>query len=125
MSSPITSVSGLASGIQWQQMIDQIMQLEQSRTLDPITTQETTDKARLSAWQSYSDVVSTLRDAASTLRDGTAFTAFQASATPSPTSGRTIVSATATAGAIPATYKVEVDDVARAEKLGGRERKTW
>jgi flagellar hook-associated protein 2 len=118
MSSPISSVNGLASGIQWQQMIDQIMQLEQSRTLDPITTQETTDQARLAAWQSYSDVVSKLRDAASTIRDGTAFTSFQASAAPSPTSNRTLLSATAASGAVPATYKVEVDDIARAEKLG-------
>jgi len=52
MSSPLTSVSGLSSGIQWQQMIDQIMQLEQSRTLDPITAQQTSDQARLGAWQS-------------------------------------------------------------------------
>jgi flagellar hook-associated protein 2 len=118
MSSPITSVNGLASGIQWQQMIDQIMQLEQSRTLDPITTQETADKTKLAAWQSYNDVVSKLGDASSTLRDGSAFTSFQANATTSPTSGRTLVSATAASGAIPATYKVEVDDIARAEKLG-------
>jgi len=119
MSSPLTSVSGLSSGIQWQQMIDQIMQLEQSRTLDPITAQQTSDQARLGAWQSYSDVVSTLRDASSKLSDASAFTAFQANAANSPTSGRTLLSATASAGAIPGNYQVEVDDIARAEKLGG------
>ncbi len=119
MSSPITSVAGLSSGIQWQDMVNQIMQLEQSRTLDPITAQQTADQARMGAWQSYSDVVTTLRDAASKLGDATAFSAFQASAANSPTSGRTLVSATAAAGAIPGTYEVEVDDIARAEKLGG------
>lgn len=119
MSSPISSVSGLASGIQWQQMIDQIVAADQSRILDPITTQQTKDQARLAAWQSYGDVVSKLRDAAQTLANGTAFSSFSANAAASPTSGRAIVSATATTGAIPGTYKVEVDDIARAEKLGG------
>ncbi|HTJ18798.1 MAG TPA: flagellar filament capping protein FliD [Steroidobacteraceae bacterium] len=119
MSSPISSVQGLASGIQWQQMIDQIMQLEQSRTLDPITAQQTSDQAKLGAWQSYNDVVTTLRDAASKLSDASAFTTFQANAANSPTSGRTLLSATASAGAIPGNYQVEVDDIARAEKLGG------
>src|SRR6476619_5399900 len=119
MSSPITSVAGLSSGIQWQDMINQIMQLEQSRTLDPITTAQTADQARLGAWQSYNDVVSTLRDAASKLSDGSAFGSFQVNAANSPTSGRTLLSATATAGAIAGNYQVEVDDIARAEKLGG------
>src|SRR5207244_4709200 len=37
----------------------------------------------------------------------------------SPTTGKSVVSATASAGAVPGTYQVEVDDIARAEKLGG------
>jgi len=119
MSSPISSVSGLASGINWQSMIDQIMAAEQSRQLDPITTEQTKDQTRLAAWQSYADVVSKLRDAADTLRAGTPFTSFTATAAASPTTGRSVVSATAAAGAVPGTYKVEVDDIARAEKLGG------
>ena len=52
-------------------------------------------------------------------RDASAFSSFQANAGNSPTSGRTLLSATASAGAIPGNYQVEVDDIARAEKLGG------
>lgn len=119
MTSPVGTISGLASGIQWRDMIDQIMTQETTTKLDPLTAQQTKSKTQQAAWKSYSDVVSALRDAAAKLRDGTAFGAFQASATASPTTGRALVSATATAGAIAANYKVEVLDVARAEKLGG------
>ena len=51
------SVSGLSSGIQWQDMIEQIMTLEKSRQLDPITTLQSKNEMRLAAWQSYGDVV--------------------------------------------------------------------
>ncbi|MGH7619404.1 MAG: flagellar filament capping protein FliD [Gemmatimonadaceae bacterium] len=118
-SAPISSIQGLSSGIQWQSIIDQIVQADQARTLDPLTAQQTADQARLGAWQSYNDVVTTLNTAATALATGTAFTNYQATAAASPTSGRALVSATATAGAVPGTYKIEVDDVARAEKLGG------
>lgn len=113
-----TSVSGLVSGIQWSDMIDQIMQVETSRTLTPITDKQSKDQLRLAAWKSYSDVVAKLRDASATLRNATAFGAFSATVGKSPSTGSSVVSATATAGAIPATYKVEVQDLARAEKLG-------
>src|SRR5262245_57541970 len=112
------SVSGLVSGIQWRDMVDQIMQLEQSRQLDPITAQQTRDQARLAAWKSYGDVVAKVRDAAQVLQKGTPFNVFTATATNSPTTGVAVVSATASSGAVPATYKIEVQDVARAEKLG-------
>jgi flagellar hook-associated protein 2 len=118
MSGGGSAISGLASGIQWRDMVDQIMSLEQSRQLDPITKQQTRDKARLAAWKSYGDVVAKLRDASNALRKGTAFTNFTATATKSPTTGISVVSATATSGAVPAAYKVEVQTLARAEKLG-------
>ena len=118
MSGGGSAVSGLVSGIQWRDMVDQIMQLETQRQLDPITTQKTKDQARLAAWQSYADVVAKVRDAAQTLQNGTAFSSFAATATKSPTTGVSVVSGTASAGAVPATYKVEVQDIARAEKLG-------
>jgi flagellar hook-associated protein 2 len=113
-----TSVSGLSSGIQWQDMIEQIMSLEQSRQLDPITALQTKNQARIAAWQSYGDVVTKVRDAAQVLQKATAFTSFTATATQSPTTGIAVVSASASASAVPATYKVEVQDVSRAEKLG-------
>jgi len=119
MTSPVGQVSGLASGIQWRDMIDQIISQESATKLNPITAQQAASKTQQAAWKSYADVVASLRDAAGKLRDGVGFGAFQATASASPTTGRTLVSATASSGAIAANYKVEVLDVARAEKLGG------
>ena len=116
-SAPIGSISGLASGIQWQDMVDQIISLDKSRLLDPLTAQQTQEQAQLTAWQNYKTVVGGLQTAVSTLADGSAFDKFSVTGGVS-ASGRTLLTATGTAGATPGTYKVEVDDVARAEKLG-------
>lgn len=112
------TISGLVSGIQWRDMIDQIMSLEKARKLDPITAQQTKDQARLAAWQSYGDVIAKVRDAAAALQKATAFNVFAATAGKSPTTGLSVISATASSGAVPATYQIEVQDLARAEKLG-------
>lgn len=113
-----TSVSGLSSGIQWSDMIEQIMSLEKARQLDPISALQMKNQARIAAWRSYGDVVTKVRDAAQVLQKATAFSAFTATAGASPTTGVAVVSASASSGAVPATYKVEVQDVARSEKLG-------
>ena len=42
MTTPIASFSGLASGIQWQDVVEQIMRAEQARSLDPLKAQLTT-----------------------------------------------------------------------------------
>lgn len=116
-SAPVGSISGLASGIQWQDMVDQIIALDKSRMLDPLTNQQSKDQAQLTAWQNYKTVVSSLQTAASALADGSAFDKFSVTGGVS-SSGRTLLTATGSAGATPGTYKVEVDDIARAEKLG-------
>ena len=71
-----TGVSGLVSGIQWRDMIDQIMTVETARTLTPVTNKQTKDQLRLAAWQSYGDVVAKLRDASAAVSKGTAFGTF-------------------------------------------------
>ncbi len=119
MSSPISSVSGLASGIQWQDMIDQIMQLEQQRRLDPVTTASTKAQSQYDAWGQWQSLVAKFRDTASALRDPNAFAQFQVSGGTSPATGRTLFTATASAGAVAGTYDVEVQELARANKMSG------
>lgn len=116
-SAPVGSISGLASGIQWQDMVDQIIALDKSRMLDPLTTQQTNEQTQLTAWQNYKTVIGGLQTAVSTLANGSAFDKFTVTGGVS-SSGRTLLTATGSAGATPGTYKVEVDDIARAEKLG-------
>jgi flagellar hook-associated protein 2 len=119
MADPIGSFSGLASGIQWRDMVDQIMALEASRKLTPVTDRQTTEQKRLDAWGSFSSLVAKFRDATKGLRDGSAFGTFKVNASASASSGRALVAATASVSATPGTYTVEVDDVARANKLSG------
>ncbi|MFI5309593.1 MAG: flagellar filament capping protein FliD [Gemmatimonadales bacterium] len=119
MTAPVGSVQGLASGIQWSTMVDQIMTIESQRSLDPVTAQQADAQKRADAWKQFQGIAATFRDAAAALRDPGAFDVFTANASASPTSGRNLVSATAASGATPGTYSVEVLAQARAEKLSG------
>ncbi len=116
---PISNISGLASGIQWRDLVDQIMALESQRRLDPVTTRQSLAQKRLDAWGSWQSLMAKFRDAAKAVRDVTAFSQFQVSGGVSPASGRTVFTASAAIEAAPGTYDVEVLDLARANKLSG------
>jgi flagellar hook-associated protein 2 len=116
---PIGTISGLSSGIQWRDLIDQIMKAEQTRTLDPVTARQTALNKQSTAWTTFQGLAAKVRTTAAALRDQASFDALSASATRSATTSRDLVSATATTGASPGTYGVEVLALARAEKLGG------
>ena len=119
MSDPVGSISGLASGVQWRDLVDQIMAMETSRKLTPITDKQTTAQKRLDAWTAFSSLVVKFRDATKALRDGSAFGAFKVAASTSPTTGRALVTASASTSAAPAKHSIEVTDLARANKLSG------
>lgn len=114
----IASFSGLASGIQWQDMIEQIMQVEAARRVNPINKQIVLQQQRTDAWNAYQSVIGRFADASKALRDGTAFSGYKASAT-SGAGGRALVNVAASASAAPGSYKVEVLGLATAEKLSG------
>lgn len=119
MTDPVGTFSGLASGIQWRDMVDQIIALESKRAVDPITTRQTTLNSAASAWTEFQTIAGKFRDAAKTVRDATAFTTFSTSAGTSPSTNRTLVALTADSTAAPGTYSLEVQQLASAEKLGG------
>ncbi|MEO8620963.1 MAG: flagellar cap protein FliD N-terminal domain-containing protein, partial [bacterium] len=119
MASSVSSVQGLASGIQWKDLVDQLTTIDQTRELDPITASISASQKQSDAWGAYQQVSQQLFSAVAGLKDGSALDSFQTSTPNSPSSGRTLFSATAQAGAVPGTYQVEVLDVARAEKLSG------
>ncbi|MEO8562955.1 MAG: flagellar filament capping protein FliD [bacterium] len=119
MTTSVGSVQGLASGIQWQDMVDQLSKIDQARELDPITAAIARSQKQSDAWTRYQQVTSKLSTALTSLRDGSAFDALQVASDSSATSGRTLLTASAQSGAVPGSYQVEVLDVARAEKLSG------
>ena len=114
----IASFSGLASGIQWQDMIDQIMQMESARRVDPLNAQIALQQKRTDVWNSYRTVLGRLSDAARTLRDGSAFGSYKVTAGTG-AGGRSLVTASASTSAAPGSYKVEVLGLAKSAKLSG------
>lgn len=119
MADPIGTFSGLASGVQWRDLVDQLMSIETQRKLDPVTARRSLVQKRIEAWSQYQALAVTFRDAAKVLRDPSIFGALKVAGGTSPASGRTLVTATAASTAAPGTYAVEVLDTARANKMSG------
>lgn len=116
--SSIYSFTGLASGIQWRDLVDEMMRAEQIRRVNPLTQQAAQDQRRIDAWGTFRTLSTRLETASKKLAGGGAFGALTTSGGTSPTSGRSLVSAAATDGASPGTYQIEVLGLARTEKAG-------
>ena len=114
-----TNIGGLVSGVKWTDLVDQLAAAEKARIVTPLQTQITAADKRKTAWNDLAALVTKLQEAGNALKLGTAFTNFTAAVSPSSQTNRTLVSASASAAARPGSYKVEVVDLARAEKLSG------
>jgi flagellar hook-associated protein 2 len=119
---PIASFSGLASGVQWGDIVDQIMAAEKARRLTPVQQSATTEQRRIDALGTYRGLVDTLRDAADKLKGGTALTRLAVTVPASPSTGRSLFTATAGSTAAPGTYDVTVGALARAHSMAGAAR---
>jgi flagellar hook-associated protein 2 len=115
----ITSVQGLASGIKWQDIIDELIQVDTSIQLQPVKDKAAAQSKTLSAWSTYGSLAGTLQTTAKGLADGSAFGQLSVSAPASATTSRTVLTATATAGASAGTYGVQVLGTAAAQQLSG------
>lgn len=118
MATSTSSISGLASGIQWADMIDQIMAAESTRQLTPVSDKVNATQAKADAWTGYRTTLQAFQTASKALADGSAFDKFTASAGTSPSSGLSLLNVTAGSGAAPGSYQMEVLSTASAEKLG-------
>lgn len=112
-------VNGLASGVQWRDLVDQLVAADKARSVGPIQTRITGAEKQKTAWTEMATLVQKLQDAGAALKLGTSFSNFAATAAPSSQTNRTLVTASTTAAARPGSYRVEVVDLARAEKLSG------
>lgn len=118
MTTPIGSFSGIASGIQWRDMIDQIMNIEAGRRFTPVANRQGQLRSASEAWKKFQDISVKVRDASRALQNATAFDSFKSSLI-KPASGRELVSVSAGTGAAPGSYGIEVMATAQSEKLGG------
>jgi hypothetical protein len=106
MTTSLSSVQGLASSIQWQDLITAIMAQEKARMLDPVTNAITAAKSGVTAWTSFQDLVKTLNTSAVALRDGAVGAVLATGGTTA--GGRGLFLATPAIGATPGTYQAEV-----------------
>ena len=117
MTAPISSVSGLVSGIQWRDLVDQII-LAEGAPATRARTQVTASTTKLTSFRTYRTLLETLRTAVKKLRDGSAFDGMTASATI--TSGsKQLASASAGPTAQAGSYDVRVTSLAAQQKLMG------
>lgn len=118
MSSSI-NIGGLSSGVQWNDIVDSTMKALEARSVTPITDRITQRGKQKDAWSSLQKLVETLNTNARALRR-TGFGGFTASVPTSPSTSRTLLSATATGNATAGRYRVEVLQLADTAKLAGR-----
>ena len=97
---PVGSFSGLASGIQWRDLVDEMIRADQVRRVNPLTQQVTQEQRRIDAWNSFRTLTTRLEIAAKKLGDGGAFGALTTSGGTSPSSGRSLFGATVADGAV-------------------------
>ncbi|MEP6733509.1 MAG: flagellar filament capping protein FliD [bacterium] len=115
----MSSVQGLASGIQWQDIVDQLTALDTTRELTPITNAISANTAKTQAWNNYKTLAQKLSDAVAGFRDGTALDGLQVAGGTSASSGRALLSASASTTAVPGDYQVQVLALAQAQKVSG------
>ena len=116
-SSSIANVAGLASGIQWNSLIQSIISAQTAQEVTPLQNQVSTAQAAEGAWTAYSGTVNQLQTAATQL-ETKSFNTFS-SYTGIDSSGTTLLTATPSATATAGDYSAQVLSLAQAEQLGG------
>ncbi|MEP6836200.1 MAG: flagellar filament capping protein FliD [Gemmatimonas sp.] len=115
---PVASFSGLSSNIDWSSIVDQLMSLDEARTVTPLTDQITKRTAQKAAWTTFQGLTDKMNDSARALRAG-GIGGYLATASLSADTGRSLVGVSATSAASPGNYKVEVLQLAQAAKVSG------
>jgi len=118
MSTSTFQVSGLSSGFDWRNMIDQLIEVDHSR-VDVIENKKSDYEAQLKEWQSFNTKLQALNTAVDDLQDPESFNLFAASMSSNNPSylGSDLLSVSTNAYANRGTYLIEVTNLATAEKL--------
>jgi len=115
-----SSVSGVSSGIDWGNIVEQLREVEHKR-IDVLEAQKTTYQERLSAWQSINSLLLSLKTAAGALNRITSFNLYIPSLSSNTTTDAgEILSATTSTDASRGTYDIVVNALAAAQKLSSK-----
>ena len=121
MAEPLTSFTGVSSGLDWRSLVDQMMKAER-RPADRLQTTIAENGRRKEALNAFQAQLTTLQDAAAALAgrasgaSSSPFESFLVTSSSPPGSTRTAAQATAGAGAAPGTYAVRVTALATPQK---------
>lgn len=107
----ITTVSGLASGIQTADMIEKILEIER-RPIEQFRAQQDNLRARQAAYQDANTRLAAVRDAAAELSQAAIFSSRIAQS-----GDESVAVATAGAGATPGDYLISVEKIARSHQV--------
>jgi len=110
-------VSGLSSGLDWRNIIDQLRKLEHQK-IDLVENRKKVYQDRISAWQGVNTKLLSLKTAAGKLNQTSGFNVYTTSlSSNTATDADDILSASTSTDASPGTYKVVVNTLASAQKL--------
>ena len=110
MTTPL-NFGGLSSGVQWNNIVDTTIKALEARTVTPITDRITLRNKQKDAWTKLQSLVETLNSAALGVRRA-GFGGYATTVPTSATSGRSLLTAAASASATPGRYRVEVVQLA-------------
>ncbi len=113
-------VSGLASGLDWRSIIDQLRKLE-TKKIDLMTQKKKAYEEKVSAWQGINKKLLTLKTKAETLQSHKGFDLYKSLlSTNTSTRAEDLLSVTPGEEASPGTYQIIVHQLARAQKYSSR-----
>lgn len=111
------SLSGLGSGFDWRNVVDQLRQVENQK-LNSLNAQKTKYDNRLNSWKTLSTKLDAFRQALQSIKDVQGFDVFKSElASSSAVPAETILSVAVGTGASRGQYDIVVNRMARAEKL--------
>lgn len=115
---PDTSVSGLSSGIDWANIIDQLMEIER-QPIRRIEQRQSEYEQKVKLWQNINSQLLSLRSTADTLRSDDAWSRYTSalSASSSTVEAGDILTANTSSEAAPGTYDIVVKQIATKEKI--------
>jgi flagellar hook-associated protein 2 len=121
MAGTISTNTGLVSGSNWTDLINQMMDAQKTAKLNPLENSKTTYQGKLSAWQSFNTVLSNITNYldVNNLDTDEGYKLFSSvlsssDATVTPTS---VLSASLASPGGPGKYAIEVISLAQAEKM--------
>ncbi len=118
MADPLSSVTGVASGIDYRALVDAIIAGER-KPADAAQAQIDLAGKRKEALGAWRGLLTTLQTALDKLRNGSGLGTLTATQAGLTAGGRALFSATADNTAVPGSYAIEVISLAQAEKIGG------